>query len=345
VDFFDGETFLGTSTLQTIDGVTTATFSTGALGVGAHDITASYNGDGNFFSADQILTQTVESGFSVTGSVFQDLTKNGFTSDDPKLDSADPFFTPMTVNLFLNGGTSPYRTTTTDANGNYVFAGLSAGRYHVTEVLPAGWALTATQGAVASGTVSLAANSTGNNFDDFRQLSPTGTAQGKEYWVHKGNSTITQAWLQDLDTLNLRNEDGSFFTFQYDPLGTLTASQLAADQAQLGNFIQHAPGKNMANMLSAQLAVTELNVLAGFVNPDTYVYVGNVSGSSNLTGPFSRLTTFWNGFVRIQDLIDAASIALNDQGTATGNAAWRPYFETLSNVFDAINSDSPIFVL
>jgi hypothetical protein len=345
VDFYDGETFLGSGPLQTIGDVTTATFTTSTLGPGAHDITAFYDGDANFLSSSETLTQNVESGFSITGSVFQDLTHNGFSSDDPKLNTADPFFTPFTVNLYLNGGTSPYRTTTTDTNGDYIFAGLSAGKYHVTEVAPSGWVLTGKQGAIATRTVQVTANSTGNNFDDYRKLSRTGTAQDKSYWAHKGNSSIQQSWLQELDTLNLRNEDGSLFSFLYDPNGTLTSDQLATDQKELADFLRGATETDIANALSAQLAVTELNVLAGFVKPDTYVYVGGIDTGSNLTGPFSRLTTYYNGFVQAQDLIDAAAIALYDHGTALSGDAWLPYFQTLHDVFHAINSDRSIFVL
>src|SRR5947209_4035486 len=45
VSFADGSTVLGTGTLSTSDGVTTATFSTSSLSAGAHHITATYGGD------------------------------------------------------------------------------------------------------------------------------------------------------------------------------------------------------------------------------------------------------------------------------------------------------------
>ena len=48
VIFKDGSTTLGTGTLSTLNGVTTATFSTGSLAVGSHSITATYSGDLNF---------------------------------------------------------------------------------------------------------------------------------------------------------------------------------------------------------------------------------------------------------------------------------------------------------
>ena len=61
VTFKDGATVLGTFILTTSGGTSTATFSTSGLGVGAHAITAAYNGDGNFLgSATSPLTQYVD---------------------------------------------------------------------------------------------------------------------------------------------------------------------------------------------------------------------------------------------------------------------------------------------
>jgi hypothetical protein len=48
VSFYDGDDLLGTGTLQVVDGADQATYSTAALGVGDHTITASYVGDDNF---------------------------------------------------------------------------------------------------------------------------------------------------------------------------------------------------------------------------------------------------------------------------------------------------------
>ena len=70
VTFLDGSTVLGTKTLV---GSGVASFSTAALGVGSHAITASYAGDsGSAASVSAVLTETVNgtaparSGFSVS---------------------------------------------------------------------------------------------------------------------------------------------------------------------------------------------------------------------------------------------------------------------------------------
>lgn len=65
VVFKDGSATLGTGTLSTANGVTTATFSTSALAVGAHSITAQYQGDGNFSaSTSAAVTENVDTSLS-----------------------------------------------------------------------------------------------------------------------------------------------------------------------------------------------------------------------------------------------------------------------------------------
>ena len=60
VTFKDGDTILGTGTLQVVNGVDQAVFSTTALTVGDHPITAVYDGDANYFgSASDAVTETV----------------------------------------------------------------------------------------------------------------------------------------------------------------------------------------------------------------------------------------------------------------------------------------------
>jgi N-acetylneuraminic acid mutarotase len=51
VSFYDGNAPIGTGTLQVINGVDEATFSTSALGIGGHTITANYGGDNNYIGS------------------------------------------------------------------------------------------------------------------------------------------------------------------------------------------------------------------------------------------------------------------------------------------------------
>ena len=59
VSFYDGSTLLGTVALSSMMGAARATFSTSALSVGAHTITAVYSGDSTYPTCSTTLTQTV----------------------------------------------------------------------------------------------------------------------------------------------------------------------------------------------------------------------------------------------------------------------------------------------
>jgi hypothetical protein len=107
---------------------------------------------------------------TLSGTQFEDLTGNGFSADDPPLSSTKQV---VTINLFLNGGTAPVASTTTDTSGKYSFSNLGPGSYAVLEVVPTGWQLTAQTAATTVATSGFA--STGNNFDDFQLVTISGT--------------------------------------------------------------------------------------------------------------------------------------------------------------------------
>ena len=71
----DGTTTLGTGTLSTSGGVTTATFTTAALAVGSHSITAVYSGDTDDFTSTSA---------ALTFNVAQDTTTTTFTASPPR---------------------------------------------------------------------------------------------------------------------------------------------------------------------------------------------------------------------------------------------------------------------
>ncbi len=65
--------------------------------------------------------------------VWNDLNANGIQ------DAGEPGISGVTVNLYKCGVTDPITTTTTNANGNYMFVGLAPGDYQVGFVLPSGY--------------------------------------------------------------------------------------------------------------------------------------------------------------------------------------------------------------
>src|SRR2546428_11542423 len=67
VNFFDGSTLIGSGSLTTTAGVTSANFSTYSLSVGSHSITASYADDSNFNpSTSSAVTQVVSKADTTT---------------------------------------------------------------------------------------------------------------------------------------------------------------------------------------------------------------------------------------------------------------------------------------
>jgi len=133
---------------------------------------------------------------------FTDITGNGFTADDTPLAG-------VTINLYENGGITPVATTTTAADGSYSFANLGPGSYSVQETVPAGSTQT---GGNAGYTVSATSgtNSTGNNFDDFQNISISGT----KYNDITGNSFSSDDTVLGGVTINLFENGGPHRSLQ-----------------------------------------------------------------------------------------------------------------------------------
>ena len=106
------------------------------------------------------LTRFSPTSVAISGFAYQDLSGNGFSSDDTPLGG-------MTIGLYQADGATLLGSTTTAADGSYSFEGLTPGSYIVRQNPPNGW--TATGGAGGySATLTSGQSSTGNNFDDFQ---------------------------------------------------------------------------------------------------------------------------------------------------------------------------------
>jgi hypothetical protein len=158
------------------------------------------------------------------------------------------------------------------------------------------------------------------------------------FWSNRnGQALETLTDFSTLTNLNLRTATGAREDF---------TSSLAADRMALSNWLSGANAANMAYKLSAQLAVTELNVLHGDVNANAYVDVNLIGSSSGLiaalnSGPNPHLVDPY-GEVRISALIDAANASLGVNAVTTGSSPARTYQEALKDVLDAINGNQAI---
>lgn len=131
VTFSDAGTFLGTAPVA--DGQ--ATFSTGALSVGTHTITASYSGDGNFLGSSATVAPRVLAPASLSGLVYNDFNNNG------EVDFGEPGIPNVPVHLTGTDdlGQAVDRTLSTDLDGVYQFFNLRPGAYAFQETQPAGY--------------------------------------------------------------------------------------------------------------------------------------------------------------------------------------------------------------
>lgn len=131
VTFKDGSTVLATVNLTSDSGGYQAAYTTSALAVGNHPITATYNGDGFHSSSTASLTQTVDLPLSVTSLS---------SSANPALPGQSVTFTatvtgngtPTGTVTFYDGSTE-LGTGTLDSNGNatYTTSTLSPGTHNI----------------------------------------------------------------------------------------------------------------------------------------------------------------------------------------------------------------------
>jgi hypothetical protein len=100
---------------------------------------------------------------TISGTKFEDVTGNGFSSDDPVLNGSNPDFVPVVMRL--SRGSTVIATATTDSTGGYKFSNVIPGPYTLSEVAPNGWVQTAARST--SIMLGSGAALTGNDFDNF----------------------------------------------------------------------------------------------------------------------------------------------------------------------------------
>ena len=128
---------------------------TGGLGGYTVSATSGSNSIGNNF--DNFTN------ISISGTKFNDITGNSFSGDDVGQGG-------VTINLYLNGGSTPVASTVTAADGSYSFTNLGPGSYSVQEVVPAGSTQTGGKGGYTFSATS-GSNLQCNNFDNFANIS------------------------------------------------------------------------------------------------------------------------------------------------------------------------------
>jgi hypothetical protein len=144
------------------------------------------------------------------------------------------------------------------------------------------------------------------------------------YWSNKNGQRLeTDSDFAALNALNLVTAQGTAQDF---------TQMLAQNKATLNKFLLNANATNMANMLSAQLAAMELNVLHGFVNGSALVYAPALSACG--TAGLSSL-----GFISVSDVMTAANQSLFDHPLTKAGSPDRACQETLKNALDDANNN------
>ncbi len=215
---------------------------------------------------------------------------------------------PITINP-LGAATPNQATLLTDVTGCVSWANVETGPHTISEGTPAqsNW-IHSTPGSVSI-TVVLGANQV--SFGNYCKVSSGGLTLG--FWSNKNGQAILKAndpaWRTLLNGCCLRNADGSIYQ--------VPGGNFASAYASFRNWLLGANAKNMANMLSAQLAAMKLNVAFGSVNGNAFDLCSNKT---------------------INDLTIAAKTSLCANGSTPSGDPNRAAQETLKNCLDALNN-------
>jgi streptogramin lyase len=150
-------------------------------------------------------------------------------------------------------------------------------------------------------------------------------AQAVTFWDNKGNAKlITAADLSSLDALNLVTQNRSPF----DPTAV----------RQLQAWLSTPPNASTAYLLAVQLAVMDLNVLAGYVQTTDLVFAGGLLPYAT-ADYIAGLTS--GGFIDVQSLMQAANTLLGQLTPgAPSNDPNQPYETALIQVLQVANGNT-----
>lgn len=135
--------------------------------------------------------------------------------------------------------------------------------------------------------------------------------------------------------------------------GNYLSANSFSSYSNLKDYLRNINETNMATALSAQLLVTELNIILHKVDPATSIFVPAVAIpgttqtlSQTLQDSLSANgVTNSSGFANIQDILNAAIAELIANPNTKSAGAHRTFQEALKDCLDAINNNQAIFIL
>jgi protocatechuate 3,4-dioxygenase beta subunit len=166
---------------------------------------------------------------TLAGTKFNDRNGNGM------LDSGEPGLVNWVIDLFLNNGTTPTATATTDASGGFSFPDLGPGTYHIREVAQAGWVQSS---PVLNVPVTSGTDQTNLILGNFKQI----TISGQKFNDMNGDGTLgtgepgLPGWVIQAD----RNGAGTFTAglATTDPNGNYSITALGPGSYRLREVAQ-----------------------------------------------------------------------------------------------------------
>ncbi len=229
-------------------------------------------------------------------------------------------------------GSVHVQTLYTVAGGGFTSQGFPDGTtYKVVEVAPnSSWHQSAPASVFYTGTITgtggpytvnyTITGVTGLVFGNYRVGAGGGLTLG--FWSNKNGYAKANAvgWTTVfgiLNTSHLRNANGTVATWPVSAAGYKTFQ----------SWILGANATNMANMLSAQLAAMELNVLSGGVNGSSLIYApGTLSANAQ-------------GFATVNAIINEAIASLAVNGLTVASGPVRTYQAALKDALDRANNN------
>ena len=208
--------------------------------------------------------------------------------DDGIQDPEDEGLPGVTVNLYASDGTTLLQTTTTDANGNYLFNGLVAGTYVVKvdgASVPTGYTLTGDPEGALDGQATVTLTDDEENFAIDFGYQPGGAGSiGDLVFEDVGNDGSYDSALGDAGITNVT-------VWLYED--TNGNGVIDPDDALIGTTSSDANGlytfTNLAEGLNYIVDVDETDSdLAAYFSPSTYlVTTDDPHAVSNLTGAYN----------------------------------------------------------
>ena len=184
-------------------------------------------------------------------------------------------------------------------------------------------------------------NGAGINYfaSNFGQKELTGSRSGRTLSVKLYNGLVAALDPNGTGHLSLVDSHGNFLPDTF-----------LRSYSNLKAFLRGASAANAANMLSAQLLTTELNVLLDKVDPTTSILVPAITGITPALQESlaTNGVTDSSGAAKIEDLLTAAITELNAvrASSAVDPVSSDSIFETaLKECFGAINNNQQIFIL